>query len=286
MTGNLDIWNALKTPDPKHTKPFSRSGGFKGTSIKPIYCDLQMTEQFGPCGIGWGMTKPEFQVVTAGNEILVYCTVALWHGKPDNLVYGVGGDKVSAARKDGPFNSDEAFKAAYTDALSNAMKHIGMSADVHMGRFDDDKYVRELRERFDGDEREPEQTDEEYVSGAIAWMKQQVDAATIYQAWTAETERYHTLPTPLQQKLLAGRDEALARFAPKADAAPADDWKLVADTIKREIDTALDTVAIRDILESKNFADLEAHSKSAAAFLRDRANKRAGVIAQGGRRAA
>jgi hypothetical protein len=148
---NLRHWNALGKTDPKHTKQFSRAGGFKGTAIKPIWSIQRMTEHFGPVGIGWGMTKPDFQVVEADGEILVYCTIGIWYaddGKVTNGIYGVGGDKVSAKRKDGFFNNDEAFKAAYTDALSNAMKQVGVGADVHMGLFDDHKYVREMQEEF------------------------------------------------------------------------------------------------------------------------------------------
>jgi hypothetical protein len=153
MADNLRHWNALGKTDPKHTKPFSRAGGFKGTATKPIWLTMRLTEHFGPCGLGWGMTKPEFQTVTAGDEILVFCTVGLWYidaEDPDTemTVYGVGGDKVLTKRASGPFANDEAFKAAYTDALSNAMKQIGVGADIHMGLFDDNKYVAETRKEF------------------------------------------------------------------------------------------------------------------------------------------
>lgn len=148
MSDNTKIWDALAKTNPEHTKGFKRAGGFSGTAVKPIYCDQRMTEQFGPCGLGWGIEKPEFQLVSAGNEILVYCTVAVWHGNKDCLVYGVGGDKVMSAGSNGARTSDEAFKMAFTDAIGNAMKHLGMSADIHMGMFDDQKYVRELKEEF------------------------------------------------------------------------------------------------------------------------------------------
>lgn len=142
---NMGIWEVLKKTDPKHTKPFQRSGGFRGTAIKPIYATEKMTRLFGACGDGWGMTAPEFTVL--GN--LVYCTVALWWKNPDtgdrsDLVYGVGGDLVVKEIKGVEKPNDEAFKAAYTDALGNAMKQIGMSADVHMGQFEDSKYVEEV----------------------------------------------------------------------------------------------------------------------------------------------
>lgn len=157
MTGNLRHWDALSHTDPKHTKPFDR-GRFKGTAVKPIYNEYRMTEVFGPCGIGWGMDKPDFQIHSASNEIVVYCTLRVWYmdGEQRGEVYGVGGDKVLAAQKNGPFVSDEAFKASFTDALGNALKHIGVSADIHMGRFDDHKYVDEMRREFANDKKQAE----------------------------------------------------------------------------------------------------------------------------------
>lgn len=145
---NLAIWNALGKTDPKHTKPFSRAGGFKGTALKPIWIVRQLTDQFGPVGQGWGMDRPQFQVVEAGGETLVYCTVACWAGTPDNCFYGVGGDKVSTKRQSGIFNDDEAFKKAFTDAVGNAFKFLGVGADIHMGQFDDSKYVQQVAAEF------------------------------------------------------------------------------------------------------------------------------------------
>jgi hypothetical protein len=100
-----------------------------------------MTEEFGPCGVGWGINHPEFQVVpnAASEEILVYCTVSVWHEKREQFVYGVGGDKVAGKNKYGAVTDDEAFKKAFTDAVTNALKMIGVGADVHMGMFDDNK---------------------------------------------------------------------------------------------------------------------------------------------------
>lgn len=154
---NMRIWDALSTTDPKHTKPFSRSGGFKGTATKPIWLTMRLTEKFGPCGHGWGMEKPDFQVVSAADEILVFCTVALWYvdSEKRGTVYGVGGDKVLTKRQSGPFTNDEAFKASYTDALSNAMKQIGVAADIHMGLFDDSKYREEAAREFAAQEKAP-----------------------------------------------------------------------------------------------------------------------------------
>lgn len=154
MTDKMTLWNNLARTNPEHTKGFQRAGGFKGTAIKPIYCDQRMTEEFGPCGTNWGIDEPRFEIVTAGEEILVYCWVSIWHGEPSHKVFGVGGDKVVTKFSSGLRASDEAFKGAFTDAVGNAYKRLGMSADIHMGLFDDNKYVNELRKEFaEGDKK-------------------------------------------------------------------------------------------------------------------------------------
>lgn len=149
---NLNVWNKLAVTDPAHTTTFKRAGGFSGTAVKPIYTIKKMTELFGPIGQKWGADDVRFETVRADNgEVLVFCTVSVWarlgvgndpvaHG-----IHGVGGDKVAVLTKDGTLRTnDEAYKMAFTDAVGNALKYLGMSADVHMGLFDDSKYVREV----------------------------------------------------------------------------------------------------------------------------------------------
>jgi hypothetical protein len=153
MSENTKIWDLLGRTDPSHTKQFKRAGGFSGTAIKPMWAYRRMTEEFGPAGKGWGVEKPSFDVVTAGDEILVYCTVEAWWKETDegdrHHVFGVGGDRVLTKRSNGNlFQDDEAFKKAFTDALTNALKLIGVGADVHMGLFDDNKYVNDMKAEF------------------------------------------------------------------------------------------------------------------------------------------
>lgn len=157
MTENTKLWDILGRTDPAHTKSFTRGGGFKGTAIKPMWSYRRMTEEFGPCGEGWGVGEPLFQVVNGDNrEILVYCTASIWYGPERKTVFGVGGDKIVThikanaqySRPERWENDDEAFKKAFTDAITNALKMIGVGADVHMGMFDDNKYVNTMREEF------------------------------------------------------------------------------------------------------------------------------------------
>lgn len=149
MTNNLELWDKVRRVPQEHLKGFKRAGGFSGTAIKPMWGIHTMTEQFGPCGEGWGIDRPEYTIQTAGSEILVFCTVGVWHmkdGKPSGMVYGVGGDKVLAQFSSGLKADDEAFKKAFTDAVGNALKFLGVGADIHMGLWDGNKYVDEKPE--------------------------------------------------------------------------------------------------------------------------------------------
>ncbi len=149
----LRHWLELCTTDPRHTKGFKRPGGFSGTAIRPIWNQYRLTEHFGPCGVGWGTDKPEFTTMETGGEVLVFCTLKCWYMDDDGKraeLYGVGGDKAMAKRQSGLATDDEAFKKAFTDALGNAFVRIGVSADVHMGLFEDSKYVESLKRQFGG----------------------------------------------------------------------------------------------------------------------------------------
>jgi hypothetical protein len=151
MSENTKLWDLLGRTDPAHTKGFTRGGGFKGTAIKPMWSYRRMTEEFGPCGKGWGVGEPQFQVVPGPEgEVLVFCTASIWYRQDEAecRVYGVGGDKAVGKNKYGLQTDDEAFKKAFTDAVTNALKMIGVGADVHMGLFDDNKYVNTMKEEF------------------------------------------------------------------------------------------------------------------------------------------
>jgi hypothetical protein len=50
-------------------------------------------------------------------------------------------------RKDGKLD-DEAPKKALTDAMTKAFSHLGVSADVFLGMFDNVKYVQTMKEKF------------------------------------------------------------------------------------------------------------------------------------------
>lgn len=215
MSENLAIWRALERTDPAATKGFSRAGGFKGTATKPIWNIKRMTEQFGPCGIGWGMTEPQFNVQSADGELLVFCTVGVWHsGDKTALLYGVGGDKIVSKRQAGTFNNDEAFKSAYTDAQSNAFKQIGIGADVHMGLFDDSKYRDEVDREFRAAERE-EQTDvrEAACNRIIADLRACTSQDALVKRWKVHQAEILVMSAEQIKAVTSAKDEVKATLS-------------------------------------------------------------------------
>jgi hypothetical protein len=114
---------------------------------------MRLTEHFGPMGIGWGSEEPRFNLVEAEAEIVVFCVLQCWYKETPEaekaVIWGIGGDRVSQKRSGLIFVDDEAYKKAYTDALANAFLRIGTSADIHLGMFEDSKYLMEVREYYD-----------------------------------------------------------------------------------------------------------------------------------------
>lgn len=135
---NTELWDKVRRVPPEHLKPFD-NGKFKGTAIKPMWAIKVMTETYGPMGTGWGVLAYSYRTEDAGESRLVFCEMTVWYGTKDKTVQGIGGDWLVRNGK----GDDEALKKAYTDALTNALKHLGVAADIHMNLWDGSKYKDE-----------------------------------------------------------------------------------------------------------------------------------------------
>ena len=141
---NLSIWNKLRTPPPSALKTI-RGGRLNNmTDISPQWRYQAMTEQFGPCGIGWKFViiKQWIEQGTEG-QVFAFANILLYYkheGEWSEGVHGTGGSMLVVNQQSGPHNNDEAFKMAVTDAVSTAMKIIGVAADIYMGLWDGSKY--------------------------------------------------------------------------------------------------------------------------------------------------
>ena len=139
----MRIWESLCKTNPDFTKEAPSSYGKKITTIDPMYQIQCMTEVFGPVGQGWKYTvEYKYQDGLVFAEVCIhYCVHNNW------FQYGPVCSVQNLSKKNGGLD-DEAPKKAMTDAMTKAFSHLGMSADVFLGKFDDNKYVEDLKKEF------------------------------------------------------------------------------------------------------------------------------------------
>ena len=123
-----------------------KGGKLQGKSdINPMWRIKKLTELFGPAGIGW--KAPITQKWTekgAGGEVAAFVDIELYvkqDGKWSEAIQGTGGSMLVTTEKGKLVTNDEAFKMAYTDAISVACKALGFAADVYWNN-DATKYTQ------------------------------------------------------------------------------------------------------------------------------------------------
>jgi hypothetical protein len=144
---NMALWESVERTDPGQTKQITGKP-YKGTSPKPYYLIRKATETFGPCGIGWGFTIVSERVEDGAQGDKVHIAhVRVWYvynGQRGEVEH-VGQTMFAGKNKNGPFTDEDSPKKSVTDALVKALSMIGFAGDIFMGRYDDSKYVNELR---------------------------------------------------------------------------------------------------------------------------------------------
>ncbi len=139
---NLEIYNKLRVVPNEALKQI-QAGRLRGMSdINPMWRIKVMTETFGICGIGWKYVITKQWSEAFGNEVKAYCNIDLFvkvDGQWSDAIQGTGGSSEVSMEKNGAYVSDECYKMALTDALSVAMKALGVGADIYFER-DSTKY--------------------------------------------------------------------------------------------------------------------------------------------------
>lgn len=157
---NLSLWNDVCRPPRDALKEFNRGGGFRGTSIKPMWLVRRATEVFGMQGTGWGfellgsgtldgaplLPSHDNPHVAAMTEKVFWVLGHVWYLDPEGRERRAtspqyGQTTMVGTNKNGPFTDEEAPKKAMTDAMSKCLSHLGFGADVHMGQWDGCKWT-------------------------------------------------------------------------------------------------------------------------------------------------
>lgn len=138
---NMLYYEQLRNVPKEAIKPIA-AGRLKGMSdINPMWRIKAMTQAFGPCGIGW-----KYEIVNQwqeqyGNEVKSFTIVNLYikvNGEWSDAIPGTGGATIVEVNSKGMYVNDEGHKMSLTDALSVAMKALGVAADIYFEK--DAKY--------------------------------------------------------------------------------------------------------------------------------------------------
>jgi hypothetical protein len=221
---NMKLWDSVVKTDPKYTKRFSRGGGFTGTATNATWLAREATRRFGPCGIGWGREVVDEQYREgAPGDVVHVVRIKLWYVLDGvrGEIEGYGQTTFVGKNKHGAFTDEEAPKKSLTDATAKCLSLLGFAADIHLGMFDDDKYVNDRQaEAGASDVPDAER------AAAVAQVEAKIKARAVASEWL---DRFTAI---------AGHEEALEfihEITPAWDAMEATNRKRVWDGCMRHV---------------------------------------------------
>lgn len=132
---NLCIYEQARTCPQNALKPIA-AGKLKGKSdINPMWRIKKLTELFGPCGVGWKIHDESYWTEQGANgEVAAWCRISLsikYNNDWSEPIPGIGGSMLVNTERGNLATNDEAYKMAYTDAISVCCKMLGVAADVY-----------------------------------------------------------------------------------------------------------------------------------------------------------
>lgn len=145
-------WQRLEHPPESALKTIT-GGRLSGmTDINPQWRYKAMTEVYGECGVGWKweIVKLWAEPGSAAGEVFAFAQVAVSTLLGDEWaapIPGIGGSMLIAREKSGLFANDDAFKMAVTDALSVALKFLGVGSLVYEGNMEG-KYAKPAQQQY------------------------------------------------------------------------------------------------------------------------------------------
>ena len=145
---NTKLWDKVSETNPNMTKRV-KSGGRKMTAIDAYSQIYRATQEWGSYGKDWGLFDLEYEFINLPeNQILCHCKGTFKYPEAafplsvSGFVSRIVGDPKYLKI------DDEFSKKIETDMMTKALSRLGFNADVFMGKFDDNKYLQELEEKY------------------------------------------------------------------------------------------------------------------------------------------
>lgn len=216
---NRAFWDKVRKTDPSRVKQITGKQ-YKGNSPQPYYLVERMTEEFGMCGIGWGLDiLSERMERLTDTDVLHIAVIELWYvvGDKRGAIQQVGQTKAAYMTSKGSMMVDEdAPKKSVTDAMTKCMSYLGFSGDIFSGHWDDSKYVQTITEEF----RQAEAAKQ--LQADIAEAGQQIKAAdsldslkAVFASWY----KFFAEDAESQAKVKAAYDARKTELEPQKEAA-------------------------------------------------------------------
>jgi hypothetical protein len=155
---NIEFWESVSKTDPKFTKEI-RNGGRKMTAINAQYQLMNATKKWGKYGDKWGLRDIKLNYIDNLDKGQILCV--------SNAVFEYPGGKfeigssifVQQFVKQSYLSIDSDFlKKLETDMLTKSLSKLGFNADVFLGKYDDNKYVRQIELEFSEQKQKPKLT--------------------------------------------------------------------------------------------------------------------------------
>ena len=212
MNSKTELWEEAFKTDPRHVKPITGKA-YKGNSPKPYWLIQRATELFGPVGIGWGcIVKSERFDRVSETDTLHTAVVSVWYvydGKRSESVEQMGGTKAVYMSKNGLIVDEDAGKKSVTDGMVKCLSMIGFAGDIFSGRWDDSKYVEQVRGEFEESDRQKAR--QLWLDATAMALESSDTPEELKTAWSAavkvtkaeeDTDAYETLK-PIMERMAA-----------------------------------------------------------------------------------
>ncbi len=169
MTDNLKLWDSVQETNPADTKEVTF--GRKFTAIDAYSQIKKATDIFGSYGSMWGIRSIVHTFVPNTNMVLG--EAQFYYMQTGNKGEFPVTSSILYISEKGKVDDDFA-KKLETDMITKALSRLGFNADIFMGKFDDNKYVADMKQKFE--QVSPEPVNQEHVKYAVNQYRELINA--------------------------------------------------------------------------------------------------------------
>ena len=144
MNDNLKLWESVEKTNPNYTRKANVKGN-QITSIAPQYQIKNATEKFGNYGEKWGFRDINIDYTLVPVNGLIFWSATFFY--PNGIFPAT--NSISIWRDGAMTKPDDQFaKKVETDTLTKCLSKLGFNADIFLGKFDNDRYLEEVKKEF------------------------------------------------------------------------------------------------------------------------------------------